>query len=154
MGGRLWGSNRQQAGFLPCKHKACINPHSFPQAKAWEKHKQTAKCQEGPIYLLLGLEVWRCFCALKITGPVHTASFNAFMHPSVLINCTDLIFLHFFCELTIQHRTKTITQDAMYCMCRDRDEFHIQEILMSHRCEVTVQTRVALPQISRVLYQI
>lgn len=78
------------------------------------------------------------FVTLKITGPVLTASFNAFMHPSVLINCTDLIFLHFFCELTIQHRTKTITQDAMYCMYRDRDEFHIQEILMSHRCEVKV----------------
>lgn len=113
----------------------------------------------GP-YLLAawtgGLEVFLCvqFVTLKITGPAHTASINAFMHPSVLINCTDLIFLHFFCELTIQHRTKTITQDAMYSMYRDRGEFHIQEILMSHWCEVTVQTRVALPQISHVLYQI
>lgn len=33
VGGRLWSSNQQHTSFVLCKHKACINPHSFPQAK-------------------------------------------------------------------------------------------------------------------------
>lgn len=81
MGGRLWSSNRQQASFLPCKHKACINPHIFPQAKG--KVQINSQMSRGFACCLdlkfAGLEVWSMHSVM--TGPIHNTSF-IFRFPS------------------------------------------------------------------------
>lgn len=76
-------SNQQQATFLPCKHKTCSNPHTFPQATVREEHKQTLKCHRSfihPLLRLWGLQVRRSLMKITYIKPEHEMMMRHFVN--------------------------------------------------------------------------